>query len=91
MSAAACKIIIDEAAAVVGDTLCLSGSAPVADAASDGVAVSPRLAMRYQRAASEYRRASREIIAELSTAIGDSAPSDGRPPSNVNRGETQKD
>lgn len=69
MSAAACKIVIDEGAAVVGPILCLSGSAPIADAASGGSAVTMRKAERYAKAARRFREATEELIADLGTFI----------------------
>ena len=69
MSAAACKIVIDEGAAVVGPILCLSGSAPIADAVSGGEAVTMKKAEKFAKAARKFREEAAELIADLSAFI----------------------
>jgi hypothetical protein len=69
MSAAACKVIIDEAAAVVGSLLCLSGSAPVADASSGGTAVTAKKAERFARAARKFQETTAALIDDFGDAI----------------------
>lgn len=65
MSAAACKIIIDEGASLLGPIACLSGSAPIADAASEGEAVTMRKAQSYARAARQFKTAAMALIQDL--------------------------
>ena len=69
MSAAACKIIIDDAASILGPMACLSGTAPVADAASGGEAVTKKKAERFARAAQRFREEAEALIEDLSSFI----------------------
>lgn len=90
MSAAACKIIIDEGAALLGPIACLSGSAPIADIASGGEAVTMKKAERFARAARRFREETEALVNDLSGFIPpDTSAADGRtrPPSGINRGD----
>jgi hypothetical protein len=68
MSAAACKIIIDCAALLIGKLMCLAGSAQVADSATPG-SVTLAFAQRFQSLANEFGDEVDEMIDELGQAI----------------------
>jgi hypothetical protein len=68
MSAAACKIVIDCSAALIGKLLCLAGSVQVADTATPGT-VTITFAQRFERLADQFGAEVDSMIAELDAAI----------------------
>jgi len=81
MSAAACKIVIDCAARLVGKLLCLAGAAPIADNSSPG-SVSLDFAQRFERVADRFGEVVDTLIEELNAVIPQDAPAGdpSRPP-----------
>ena len=70
MSAAACKVVIDCTAGLIGKLLCLGGSATIADTVTPGT-VDAAFAQRFERLANRFGSEVDKLISELDAAILD--------------------
>lgn len=87
MSAAACKIIIDDASGLIGKLACVAGSAPIADTATPGT-VTPGLAAEFRHRAARFEHYLADMIDTMAAGIPEDAEVVARPPSGINRGDT---